>query len=93
MRIATHYSHLNGLEYLLAHKPKVWEEIQAVVTDVDAEAARTKVSRDKTMRGKLLHFPDAMNVAFKDRFADRGWEGSRRDYWITESARLIRKTM
>lgn len=45
------------------------------------------------MLGKLLFSPDAMNVAFKSRFVDRGWTGSRTDYWVTESAQLIRKTM
>ncbi len=31
MRIAAHYSHLNGLEYLLVHQPGIWEEIQEII--------------------------------------------------------------
>ena len=93
MRIAAQYSHLNGLEYLLVHKRGLWNEIQEVISVVDAETCRTKVSREKTMRGKLLYSPEAMNTAFKQQFIKRGWAGSRTDYWVTEDAGLIRKTI
>ena len=36
MRIVEHYSHLNGLEYLLVHKPRLWEEIEDVICSADA---------------------------------------------------------
>ena len=64
MRIAAQYSHLNGLEFLLVHKRQLWEEIQDVVRRVDAEACRTKVSREKRIRGKLLYSPKKMNRRF-----------------------------
>ena len=57
MRIVAHYSHLNGLEYLLVHKPYLWDEIQKVIDGMDAEACRTKISKEKTMRGKTLVLP------------------------------------
>ena len=28
MRIAAKYSHLNGEEYLLVHKPRLWQEVK-----------------------------------------------------------------
>ncbi len=28
MRVVETYSHLNGLEYLLVHKPGLWQEIR-----------------------------------------------------------------
>ena len=31
MRLAAHYSHLNGLEYLLVHHAEHWNEVQAVI--------------------------------------------------------------
>ncbi|MCY4210944.1 MAG: hypothetical protein OXE97_07895 [Gammaproteobacteria bacterium] len=37
MRIVETYSHLNGLEYLLVHKPRLWQEIQEVIQEVDGE--------------------------------------------------------
>ena len=54
MQIKARYSHLNGEEYLIVHRKQLWEEVQTVISEVDALACRTKVSREKTMRGKLL---------------------------------------
>ncbi len=42
------YSHLNGLEFLEARKPLIWQEIQDVVASIDAEACKTKFSKEKT---------------------------------------------
>ena len=53
MRIAAHYSHLNGLEYLLVHQPGIWEEIQEIIAAADGAACKTKVSKEKTMKGKF----------------------------------------
>ncbi len=36
MNIAETYSHLNGLEFLLVHKPELWDEIKEVVSRVRA---------------------------------------------------------
>ena len=44
MKIIETYSHLNGLEFLLVHKPKLWIEIQNVIALVDAQVRKTKVS-------------------------------------------------
>ncbi len=41
MKLAETYSHLNGLEYLLVHKPKLWDEIQFVIKTIDADKYRT----------------------------------------------------
>ena len=93
MKIARHYSHLNGLEYLLVHKPHLWEEVEAVVAEVDANQWRTKISKEKTMKGKRLYSPRDMNLAFKDSFEAREWADRRTSYWVTGDARLIRRTM
>jgi len=45
MKISETYSHLNGLEYLIVHKPGLWQEIKEVIANVDASACRTKVSK------------------------------------------------
>jgi hypothetical protein len=44
MKLSETYSHLNGLEFLLVHKPNHWEEIRAVIATVDANKWRTKVT-------------------------------------------------
>lgn len=93
MKIAETYSHLNGLEFLLVHKPTLWEEIQEVVSAVDADECRTKVSKEKTMKGELLFSPVAMNAAFKRLLRAKSWEENRVSYWVTRSEKLIRKTL
>ena len=42
MKIAEIYSHLNGLEYLIVHKKKLWEELKKVISLVDAEKCKNK---------------------------------------------------
>lgn len=66
MKIVKIYSHLNGLEYLLVHKKKLWAEIQAVIKSVDAEACRTKVSQELRMKGQLKYSPIDMNARFDE---------------------------
>lgn len=93
MKIAETYSHLNGLEFLLVHRPSLWQEIQSVVAAVDANKCRTKVSKEKTMKGKLLFSPIDMNAAFNRFLRKKSWEESRVSYWVTKSEKLIRKTI
>ncbi len=93
MRIVETYSHLNGLEYLHVHKPALWQEIQDVIANVNATQFKTKVSREKTMKGRMLYAPKKMNKAMDQEFTIRGWAESRTNYWVTKDAKLIRKTM
>lgn len=93
MRIVETYSHLNGLEFLLVHKPKIWEEIQAVIRTVNANQCKTKVSKEKGMVGKVLYSPKDMNAAMTNGFEKKNWEEERVNYWVTSDARLIRKTL
>ena len=93
MKIAETYSHLNGLEFLIVHKPTLWKEIQAVIAAVDARKCKTKVSKEKTMKGALLYSPIDMNAAFKNNLRSKKWGESRVSYWVTRSEKLIRKTL
>ncbi|RLA90356.1 MAG: restriction endonuclease [Deltaproteobacteria bacterium] len=93
MVIIEKYSHLNGLEYLLVHKPTLWQEIEAVVENIDAEKCKTKVSKEKTMKGKLLYSPIELNKAFKSLLRAKSWQESRVSYWVTKDEKLIRKTL
>ena len=36
MRIAEIYSHLNGQEHILVHKPQLWREVVQVIEAVDS---------------------------------------------------------
>lgn len=90
MQIGARYSHLNGEEYLLVHQQGLWEEVQSVIAGVDAVSCRTKVSREKTMMGKRLYSPEAMNEAFKQGFESLGWQQRRNTFWVTEDENLLR---
>lgn len=93
MHIAEFYSHLNGWEFLQVHHPGLWQEISDVIASVDASKYRTKVSREKTMSGRLLYDPRAMNKALKNAFEQRDWDESTARFWVTKDANLIRKTL
>jgi len=93
MKIVQIYSHLNGVEFLLVHQPELWQEIQNVISLVDAEACRTKVSNEKTIKGKLLFSPVDMNKTFTQLLQDKKWKENRVRYWVTSSEKLIRKTL
>ena len=93
MKIVETYSHLNGVEFLLVHKPDLWREIKSVIGSVDAAKCKTKVSKEKTMKGKLLYSPIAMNATFKKLLREKDWQESRVSYWVTKSEKLIRKTL
>lgn len=93
MKIAEIYSHLNGLEYLLVHKRKLWEELKKVVFAVNAEKCKTKVSKERTKKGKKLYSPIEMNKEFKKNLENKNWKENRVDYWVTKNERLVRKTL
>lgn len=93
MKIIKTYSHLNGLEYLLVHKKKLWTEIKAVIESVDAAACRTKVSKEVRMKGQLKYSPIDMNSSFANLLKARSWQESRVTYWVTHDEKLIRQTL
>ncbi len=93
MKIDQIYSHLNGLEFLLVHKKKLWDEIRHVIVSIDAEKCKIKISKEKTMMGELLYSPPALNSSFHKLLNDKNWHESRVSYWVTKSEKLIRKTL
>lgn len=92
MQIKARYSHLNGEEYLLVHSKQLWEEVQTVIAEVDAYACQTKVSKERTMPGRLLFSPTDMNRAFREGFRKRGWSERRSTFWVTDDDKLLRGT-
>ena len=93
MRIVNQYSHLNGLEFLLVHKPNLWKEITTVIGSLDADSCHTKVSKEKRTKDKILYSPIDMNSALRAAFEAQEWNERRTSYWVTSDAQLIRKTM
>jgi len=87
------YSHLNGHEWLLIHRRRLWKEIEEIVGHVDAEKCRTKESKERRKLRKMLYSPEALNKRFKEEFRGTDWEESRTSYWVTDDYELIRKTV
>jgi hypothetical protein len=83
MKIVETYSHLNGEEYLLVHHSVIYKEIKEVISAVDASKCMTKKSKEKTMHGKYLYNPKALNSEFRRLFRQDGWNESRYSYYVT----------
>lgn len=93
MKIGALYSHLNGHEWLLVHEKKTWEEVERAIAAIDANAFRTKVSKEKQMKGQMKFDPASINVAFKEKLEAKGWREARTNYWVTDDYQLIRRTL
>jgi hypothetical protein len=93
MKIIETYSHLNGLEYLQVHLPELWTEMTGVVWGIDAERCKTKISEEKTKKGRILYSPVTMNREFKTCFGEKGWSESRTQYYVTADVKLARETL
>lgn len=77
MKIAGMYSFKGGKETIEQKYPKLLEEVQSIINQVDSEKCRTKKSREKTMRGKMLYSPESLNSRFKKYFTKLGWNNQR----------------
>jgi len=93
MRIAAKYSHLNGYEWLRFHHANVWKELMDTIESIDANSFRSKRSKEKTMRGRMLFSPKEINKSIGTRLESAGWQESRTSYWVTDDDRLIRQTL
>lgn len=81
MKIVYEYSHLGGSEILQVRYPECEREVYEIIASVTAE--RTKVSEERSMWGKELYSPRAMNQQFRDAFRARGYTELRDTYTIT----------
>lgn len=93
MRIAQVYSHLNGVEFLIVHKPVLWEEIQGAIKSVDASDAFDKISKEKTMAGRILYSPSKLNKLFKAEFSKNSWNEARTAYFVNEDLQTTKETV
>jgi Restriction endonuclease BglII len=74
MRLAGVYSFKNGEKEVTKSYPKLLVEVNDVIESVDASRYKTKESKEKTMVGRMLYSPTAINEAFKAAFAKAsGW--------------------
>ncbi|GAB4471652.1 MAG: hypothetical protein Kow0088_05610 [Anaerolineales bacterium] len=74
MIIAGIYSFNWGEEIITSRYPTELGEVKQVIDAVDSTQCKTKTSREKTMPGRTLYSPRALNKAFTKEFGLRGWE-------------------
>ncbi len=90
MRVVKKYSHLNGEEYLIVHKKRLYDEILQAISEVDAEQFKTKVSEEKRRKGELLYNPDELNREFKRVFGLLDWESVTRTYYVSDKYEVVK---
>jgi hypothetical protein len=81
MKIVYEYSHLGGSEILKVRYPAIEKEIYDVIGKVTGD--RSKISKEKTMKGRKLIAPKAMNRQFAEAFHAKGYKELRDKYDIT----------
>ena len=73
MIIAGVYSFNGGKEAVETRFAKELREIKKIIVAVDSAKHKTKVSKEKTMPGKVLYKPGSLNTAFRAEFESRQW--------------------
>ena len=89
MRIANQYSHLNGYEFLIVHKPELWQEIVDTLSSIDANNY-TKTSRARPSQGSIFYDQKALNQEIKNKLTPLGWSEVRTPYFVTSDIDTLR---
>lgn len=72
MKIVYGYSHLGGKQILQVDYPKIFKEIIQIIGSIKM-VEKTKVSKEKTMKGRLLFSPIELNNQFRKEFNKYGF--------------------
>lgn len=74
MKVAAEFSFNSGATTIAKRWQRELDEIYEVIAAVDARKCRTKFSKEKTMPGKQLNDPKALNREFKRAFDRFDWK-------------------
>jgi hypothetical protein len=74
MQIVAEYSFNNGKKFLERYHKSEFDEVRDVISSVDGSRLKTKISKEKTMPGRELYNPKALNKEFKNLFEKRDWK-------------------
>jgi len=74
VKIAGKYSFNKGEQVITNHYPELLSEISAAIQAVNAAEHKNKVSKEKTMPGRMLFNPVSINKAFKAEFSKTDWK-------------------
>lgn len=77
MKVAGIYSFNSGRDFITQQYPHLLDEINLIIGAVNSSDHITKQSREKTMPGKMLYNPRALNKAFSQNFREHGWMTTR----------------
>lgn len=77
MRIVGRYYFNDSQKTISAQYAPELEEISAAISAVNAADYLTKVSKEKTMTGRMLYSPTALNKGFRAAFTGLGWKNVR----------------
>jgi hypothetical protein len=77
MMIAGIYSFKGGQEVIESDYASELREVQEVIYSINSETCRTKISKEKTMQGRVLYQPAKLNELFKKSFSDKKWQRHR----------------
>ncbi len=77
MNLQAKYSFNAGENYVQQHYPRLYEEVLKCIRSVDKSTCLTKSSNEKTMVGKQLYSPRALNACFKQELVNYGWKSHR----------------
>lgn len=74
MIIAGRFSFKDGEAVIQDRYPHLLAEVEGVIASINAEEHKTKISTEKTMRGRVLYSPSSLNRAFNQQFALVDWK-------------------
>lgn len=77
MIIAGIYSFNGGQEFVEKNFAAELSDVKNVIARIDSPLHKVKTSKEKTMLGKILYSPRALNRAFTREFLPLGWKNHR----------------
>lgn len=93
MRICEYYSHMNGYEWIMYRRPKLWSELRDTIESIGTRPIRVKQSQEKTRQGQTLLSPTHINRSFKKSLESKGWESRRASFWVTSDYATVQRIM
>jgi hypothetical protein len=77
MKIVAEYPFNNGKIVVERKYPLLLQEVKKIIGSINATKFKTKISKEKTMRGAKLYSPIRLNKAFKKEFVRLDWDSKR----------------
>jgi len=90
MMIAGRYSFKEGEEYIQKIFPHLLKEIDSIILTIDAKKYKTKKSKEKTMKNKMLYNPVQLNKAYSEAFDRLNWKKQKiqcdysKDFYVSD---------